>query len=143
MRPIQRLLLSSTVLALALLCEGCPTASSPGTAPPTALQTFDTLYANAVTADDVIIKTGTVALETGLINATQAKKVLAITDAVKTALDAAHGAAQLGNLGLANSNLAQALGPIATLSACLTMKPLTPSTFDSCVVRLTVPAVQS
>lgn len=120
---------------------GCPTAAAPGQAPPTALQTFDALYANAVTADDLVVTTATTALASGFINAAQAKRVLAVTDSVKSALDAANAAAQLGNAALANGNLAQALGPIAILSACLTVKPLTTATFDSCTAKLTTPQV--
>jgi hypothetical protein len=106
------------------------------------LQTFNTLYANAVSIDDLVIKEATIALNSGLISTVQAKKILAITDSVKTALDAANSAAQIGNTGIASGNLAQALGPIAILSACLTSHPLTIATFDVCTVKLT-PAVQS
>lgn len=133
------------LIGVVLLCAGlagCPTASAPGQPPPTALQTFDALYANAVTADDLVVKTATTALASGFINAAQAKRVLAVTDSVKSALDAAQAAAQLGNAAVANGNLAQALGPIAILSACLTVKPLTTASFDSCTQRLTPPQVQ-
>lgn len=133
-------LLLLLLLPLALLSlEGCPTAGAPGAPPATSLQTFTTLYANAVSADDLVVKAGTIALQNGLINPAQARKVLSVTDAVKAALDAANGAAQLGNLGTANGDLAAALGPIAILSACLTVKPLTPATFDSCTAQLTLP----
>lgn len=130
------------LVLLVLLCEGCATTAPPGTAPPTALQTFDALYANAVSADDLVLKAGTTALQSGLINAGQAAKILSITDSVKAALDAANAAAQLGNAAIANGSLASALGPIAILSACLTIKPLTIASFDSCTAKL-VPAVTS
>lgn len=132
------------LIGIALLCAGlagCPTAGAPGQTPPTALQTFDALYANAVTADDLVIKTATAALGSGFITAAQAKRVLSVTDSVKAALDAANAAAQLGNAATANGNLAQALGPIAILSACLTVKPLTVATFDACTAKLTTPQV--
>lgn len=135
------LLLLPLLVALSLL-EGCQTAGVQGSTPPTALQTFDALYANAVTAEDIIVKTATTALASGLISAQQGSRVLAITDAVKTTLDAAYAAAQVGNTGLATANLAGALGPIAILSACLTTKPLTASTFNSCAAKLTLPVVQ-
>lgn len=133
------LLLTSVFLLLSL--EGCPATnpSTPGAPPATALQTFDAIYANAVSADDIVIKTTSTALTAGLISVAQAKKILAITDSVKVALDAAYGAAQLGNPALATGNLASALGPIAILSACLATKPLTPSTFDACAAKLAPP----
>lgn len=143
MRPLLRLLPLLAVLSLSLLCNACQTPATSGTAPPTALQTFDALYANAVSADDLVIQATTVALKSGLINATQAKRVLATTDSVKAALDAANAAAQLGNTALSSSNLASALGPVAVLSACLTAKPLTPATFDACTAKLSPALVQS
>jgi hypothetical protein len=138
------LLLTLASGALLLSLEGCPatTPTTAGTPPATALQTFDAIYASAVSADDLVVKAASAALQSGLISTTQAKKVLAITDSVKTALDAANAAAQLGNTALATGNLASALGPIAILSACLTTKPLTVSTFDACAAKLT-PAVQT
>lgn len=137
MRLLSLFLLTS-VLALSL--ESCATTP---TAPPTALQTFTTLYANAVSADDLIIQAGTAALNAGLISATQAKQVLAVTDSVKAALDAANAAAQLGNTALASGNLASAFGPIALLSACLTAKPLTVATFAACTTKLNAAGVMS
>lgn len=137
------------LIALSLLAllglgflEGCQTPG--GAAPPTALQTFDALYANAVTADDLVIQAGTAALASGLISPQQAAQVLKVSDSVKTALDAAYAAAQLGNQALATGNLAQALGPVAILSACLTAKPLTVASFAACTQKLTpAPAVLS
>lgn len=140
-RPLlPRLLPLLVVLSLGLLCESCTTAPASGAAPATALQTFESLYANAVTAEDLVLKTTTIALQSGLIVKTQGQRVLAVVDSVKAALDAANTAAQLGNTALSTSSLASALGPIAILSACLTAKPLTPATFDSCAAKLT-PAV--
>jgi hypothetical protein len=136
------LLLTSVFLSL-LGLESCATnPTAPGATPPTALQTFEGIYASAVTADDLVIKAATTALQANLINTMQARKVLMITDSVRAALDAANGAAQLGNTALATGNLANALGPIAILSACLTTKPLTISTFDACTAKLT-PAVRT
>lgn len=124
------------MLSLALLCEGCQTPTTPGTPAPTALQTFDALYANAVTAEDLVLKATHTALQAAAISKEQGKRVLAVVDSVKAALDAANAAAQLGNTAASSSSLASALGPIAILSACLTAKPLTPSTFDACVAKL-------
>jgi len=141
MRSLHRLLLLTLASLSLLSLEGCP-ATNPttsGTAPPTALQTFESIYASAVSADDLVIKAASTALTANLINVTQAKKVLQITDQVKAALDAANAAAQLGNTALATGNLASALGPIAILSACLTTKPLTFATFDACTAKLTPP----
>jgi hypothetical protein len=133
------LLLPLLLLPAALSVSGCTTTS--GTTTATALQTFDALYSNAVTADDLVVKSATTALQTGLITAAQAQKVLNITDSVKAALDAANAAAQLGNTALASGNLASALGPIGILSSCLTIKPLTAATFDTCTTKLTSPVV--
>lgn len=140
MRRLPHLLL----LPLAFLCllslEGCPaTNPTSGQPPPTALQTFESIYASAVSADDLVVKAASTALQSGLINLAQAKKVLTITDQVKAALDAANAAANLGNTALATGNLATALGPIAILSACLTTRPLTFATFDACTAKLTPP----
>lgn len=130
------------VLTTSLALEACQTTpATPGGT--TTLQTFDALYASAVSADDLVVRTATQALASALITSTQAKRILAITDSVKAALDAANAAAQIGNLGIANGNLAQAMGPIVILSACLTIKPLTVSTFDACAAKLAPPAVQS
>jgi hypothetical protein len=132
-----------SVLGLSLLLESCATTAPPavpGAPASTALQTFDTLYSSAVSADDLVIRTSTTALQSGLITAAQATKILSVTDSVKSALDAANAAAQLGNTGLATGNLAAALGPIGVLSACLAAKPLTVATFDKCATTL-APAV--
>jgi hypothetical protein len=144
MHRLPRLLLLTSVFLLTLSLEGCPatnptTAGTPPATTSTALQTFDAIYASAVSADDLVVKTASTALTANLINFTQAKKILAITDSVKAALDAANAAAQIGNTALATGNLASALGPIAILSACLTTKPLTVSTFDACAAKLTPP----
>jgi hypothetical protein len=137
--PLLMLSLSLSVLSV----NGCQTmAPTAGASPPTALQTFDALYASAVSADDLVIRTATTALASGFINGTQATTILHVTDSVKAALDLANAAAQTGNAGVATGNLASALGPIAILSACLTQKPLTATTFGACAVKLT-PAVQS
>ena len=88
------LLLLLPLLALGLLCESCATTATPGAAAPTALQTFDALYSNAVAATDLVNVTATSALQSGLITAAQAQKVLSTTDSVKAALDAANAAAQ-------------------------------------------------
>ncbi len=134
------------MLLAGLGLEGCQTATSlgtaSGTAPATALQTFDALYANAVSADDLVIRTANTALINGFINGTQAAKILAVTDSVKSALDAANAAAQIGNAGLATGALASALGPIGILSACLATSPLTVAGFDACAAKL-APVVQS
>lgn len=134
-RRLPRALLPLLVLSSSLWVEGCQTAA-PGAAPASTLQTFETLYSSAVSADDLVIKTATTAFAAGLINTAQAKKVLMVTDQVKAALDAANTAAQVGNSGLATGNLAAAMGPIALLSACLTVKPLTVASFDTCSATL-------
>lgn len=140
-RPLfpPRLLLLAAALLLSL--DACQTVPASGTIP-TTLQTFDALYSSAVSADDLVIKTATVALASGFISPAQAKKILAVTDQVKGVLDAANTAAQVGNSGLATGNLAAAMGPIALLSACLTVKPLTIASFSTCTVKL-APPVQS
>lgn len=137
MRKCPTLLALLSIFALTL--SACQTAGAPGSTAPTALQTFDALYQGAVTADDLLITTSTSALNSGLITPAQAKKILAYTDAVKTALDAANVAAQGGNAGGAAGALAAAMQPIIVLSACLTAKPLTVETFDKCAVPLSQP----
>lgn len=139
MRKCPTLLALLSVFALTL--SACQTTSAPGTAAPTALQTFDALYQGAVTAADLVNTTSTSALTSGLITVAQAKKILAYTDAVKVALDAANAAAQGGNTGGAAGALAAAMQPIIVLSACLTQKPLTIATFDKCAVPLSQPIV--
>lgn len=138
-------LLLPVVLGLSVLLgflSGCKT-STGSTTPPTALQTFASLYADAVTADTLAVSSTTTALQAGLISAPQAQAVLNATDAIKAVLDAANVAAQAGNAATANANLGQAMASVAVLSACLTAKPLTVTTFATCIQRLTVPAVQS
>lgn len=125
------------VLLSACVLTACQTASAPA---PTALQTFDALYQGAVTAADLVNTTSTSALTSGLITPAQAKKILAYTDAVKIALDAANAAAQGGDTGGAAGALAAAMRPIIVLSACLTQKPLTIVTFDKCALPLSQPA---
>lgn len=149
MHRLLPLLALSLSVFLLLSLNACTTVPAAGGVTPTpastataALQTFDAIYASAVSADDLVIKTASSALAAGLINVTQAKKILLIADTVKASLDAANAAAQLGNPALATGNLATALGPIAILSACLTTKPLTISSFDACAAKLT-PAVST
>ena len=130
-------------LSLAILgfsgCQSTPTTGSP----PTALQTFQTMYASAVTADTLVLTATDTALKAGAINAAQAQKVESIADSIKAVLDAANAAAQLGNTATANANLASALGGVAVVSACLTAKPLTPTTFATCTAKLSAPQVQT
>lgn len=131
---------------MTLGCSGCTTTSSPtssGSSPPTALQSFNTLYANAVSADTLVLSATDTALKAGAINAAQAKNIEAVADNIKLALDAANAAAQLGNTGTATSNLGAAVSAIAQASSCLTLKPLTPTTFAMCIVKLSPPKVQT
>jgi hypothetical protein len=129
-------------LAVLSLSNGCATTSSTA-APPTALQSFDSLYAGAVTAESLAINTTTAAVTSKLISPAQGQQILSVTDAIQALLAAANAAAQLGNTATANANLAKALGSIAIISACLTAKPLTVATFGACTAKLTAPAVQS
>lgn len=134
--------LLALALSLAILgSNGCQTTAT-GTAP-TALQTFEGLYSSAVSADTLVLTATDTALKAGAINAAQAKKIEAVADSIKAVLDAANGAAQLGNTATANANLASALGSIAIASACLTQKPLTPTTFATCTAKLNPPTVQT
>lgn len=139
--PLLALSLSVFLLLSLNACTTVPPAPGGVTPTPasTALQTFDAIYVSAVTADDLVIKATSTALSGGLISVVQAKRVLAIADQVKTALDTANAAAQLGNTAMATGNLATALGPIAILSACLTTRPLTITTFEACTAKLTPP----
>lgn len=140
------LLLVLLVLLLAPLFSGCAstaTSTSGSSATSSALQTFDSLYSSAVTAETLAIQAATTALNAKLISPAQATQVLNVTDAIKAVLDAANAAAQVGNSGLASANLAQALGSIGLVSSCLTAKPLTVASFAACTIKLTAPAVQS
>lgn len=136
--PLLGLFLVLLLLILCLGLFGCATTSpsSTTTAPSSALKTFDTLYQDAVSADDVAITAATTALNAGLISGAQATKILAVTDSVKAALDLANTLAQSGNTAAANSNLAASVGAIAILSSCLTAKPLTAASFAACAVKL-------
>jgi hypothetical protein len=120
-----------------------PACQTTGGTPATALQTFDTIYAGAVQAETLALQGTTAALNAKAITATQAKKVESALDAVKTVLDASHGAALAGNTGLATVNLSSAVGAIATISVCLTGKPLTPTTFDACMLKINVPQLET
>jgi hypothetical protein len=140
------LALMPLLLLAILLSSGCatsPASTASGTGTSTALQTFDTLYSDAESAVTVAVTTATTALQSGLINQVQATQVLKVTDAIQAVLTAANAAAQVGNSGTANANLAQAVAQIAILSSCLTAKPLTVATFASCTAKLAAPAVQT
>lgn len=145
-QPLRLLMLLLVLLSVVLLFSGCtlfkPAASTTG-APPTALQTFDALYSDALTAETLAVSTATAAVNSRLISAVQGQMVLNVTDSVKRVLDAANAAAQAGNSAVATTNLALAVGTIATVSACLTAKPLTVATFAACTARLSAPAVQA
>lgn len=130
-------------LALFSGCATTATGTSTSTPTSTALQTFDSLYSSAVTAETLAIQATTVALNSKLISPAQATQILSVTDAIKVVLDAANSAAQVGNSGLASANLAQALGSIGLVSSCLTAKPLTVASFTACTMKLTAPAVQT
>src|ERR1700691_4966476 len=89
-RRVLLLLVLPLVLFLPLSLSGCATTPTTGTTtttttpPSTTLQTLDTIIQNALTADDVVVTTATAALQSGLINASQAAQILAVTDSVKT-----------------------------------------------------------
>lgn len=127
------------VLVCASSLTACQTPAG-GTAP-TALQTFDAIYTGALQGETLALQATTAALTSKLITAPQAQKVEAALDATKAILDAAHGAALAGSTGVATANLSQAVGSIALVSACLTAKPLTPTTFDACLSKMTFPMV--
>jgi hypothetical protein len=133
------LILSAAILGALSGCQSTPTTGTP----PTALQTFEGLYTGAVTADTLVLTATDTALKAGAINAAQARKVEGVADSIKIVLDAANSAAQLGNTATANANLASALGSVAVISACLTAKPLTPTTFAACTAKLSPPTVQT
>lgn len=142
LHPMLILLLLLTLSAAILGFSGCQSTQTTGTAP-TALQSFQSLYSGAVTADTLVLTATDTALKAGAISAAQAKQVEGVADSIKAVLDAANAAAQLGNTATANANLASALSSVAVVSACLTAKPLTPTTFAACTAKLTPPTVQT
>jgi hypothetical protein len=117
--------------ALLALTAGCATTSAP--------QTFQQIYTAAVAGDDLIVQSATVALNDKLITAAQAKTILTVTDDIKTALDAAEAAYNVSNTAGANALIGKAVAAIAILSTCVTERPLTPATFDSCIQPLVLP----
>lgn len=136
------LILSAAILGGLSGCQSAPPTANTST-PPTALQSFEAMYTSAVTADTLVLTATDTALKAGAINAAQAKKIEGVADSIKIVLDAANSAAQLGNTATANANLANALGSVAVVSACLTAKPLTPTTFAACTAKLSPPLVQT
>lgn len=139
---VQLALVLSALLGVMLGCSGCTT-TTPTAGTPAALQTFNGLYASAVQSDALVLIAADTALKSGAINAAQAKAIEKVADQVKLVLDAANSAAQLGNSSTATSNLGAAVSAIAQASSCLTLKPLTPTTFATCIVKLTPPQVQT
>jgi hypothetical protein len=135
-------LLAMLLLPLLLPLAGCPLPAPNGSttsSQPTALETFQTMYGNAVKAVDTVNITGDSLYKQGLITKAQGQTILSITEKTKSVLDASYAAAQLGNTAVASGDLAQAMGSVVILSTCLTQQPLTPATFDKCTSTLTAP----
>lgn len=129
------------LLPLLLALSACPLNPTTPDTPSTGLQTFDQYYAAGVQADDLAVVTTTNVLKSGLITSAQAQKVQDITVKAKSVLDAAQAAYTAGNSIAANANLAQATTTLVGLSLCLTIKPLTVATFDSCIQPILTPVV--
>lgn len=103
---------------------------------PSALQTFDDVYAAAVTADDFVVTTATTALNAGLITSSQATAIQKITVDASNLLTAAKTAFTAGNQALANQNVVAAVATLTAMSLCLTQKPLTIATFAVCAANV-------
>lgn len=136
----QALVLCLFVAAAVPLLSSCGLTPTTGPSSSTP-QTFQQLYATAVTADDVIVQAATAALTSGAITAAQAKIALSATDSIKAVLDAAYALSQAGNVSGATTNLASAVGTIAVLSTCFTQKPLTAASYAACTANLSIPKV--
>jgi hypothetical protein len=104
----------------------------------TSVKTFDQIYTDAVTANDVIVQATTTALTAGLISSAQASAVQKITTDAMNVLTAAQTAFTAGNSIAANSDVVAATATLAAMSLCLTEKPLTVATFATCVARVPV-----
>lgn len=116
-----------------LILSACATTS-------TAPKTFNEVYADALTADDLVVQAATTALNAGLINSAQATNIQKITIDARNLLTAAQIAFTAGNSALANQNVVSATATLVAMSLCLTQKPLTVATFASCAA--TVPALR-
>lgn len=138
MKTVLRIQFISLMVLIGLTLGACQTTPpAAGASPPT----FDQLYQAGVSADDLILKAGNAALNTHLISAAQAHRVLTVTDAVKAVLDAAEVSYKAGNSASATTNLGKATSILAVLSSCLTQTPLTVGSFDACTSALITPTV--
>jgi hypothetical protein len=96
---------------LVCLLYGCATTSASGT--------FTQALAAAEAADDAIVVAATSLLQAGTITSIQAKKVLALTDGINTALTLANTAYQGGNLASANGQIATVTTTLVLIQSCL------------------------
>ena len=105
----------------------------------TSLQTFDKIYAAALTTDDLVVQAATAALNAGLISSAQAVSIQKITTDASNLLMAANTAFTAGNSVAANQDVTAATATLVAMSLCLTAKPLTVATFAACAAA--VPAL--
>lgn len=115
------------LLPLLLLLSSCAT---------TSVKTFDTIYADALTADDAVVVAATAALNAGLISSAQAISIQKVTTDAKNLLTAAQTAFTAGNSIAANSDVIAATATLAAMSLCLTEKPLTVASFATCAASV-------
>ncbi len=120
-----------TVGAFALILAGCFGGTKPDTS-------FKGLIRAAINADNAMIVTGTALLDAGTITSAQAGKILRFTDQIKTVIDAARSAYDLGNTALATKQLSAATATLTTLQVC-TGPPNSGLTLDSCLAPLVQP----
>ena len=116
------------LIGLTVLLTACASTSS--------VKTFDQIYADALTANDVVVQATTTALNAGLITSVQAASVQKITIDASNLLTAAQTAFTAGDSIAANSDVVAATATLAALSLCLTHKPLTVATFGTCAAAI-------
>ncbi|HUD11449.1 MAG TPA: hypothetical protein VMS08_03490 [Candidatus Saccharimonadia bacterium] len=103
------------------------------------LKTFDEVYTDAITADDLVVQAATTALNAGLITSVQAQRIQVMTVDAKNLLMAAQTAFIAGNQVTANQDVTAAAATLIAMGLCLSQKPLTVTTFAACAA--TVPPV--
>lgn len=113
LRPLFLALLLALPLSVPFVLEGC---TALGVAP---AQTFNEKLAYAYGVHTAVLQAATAAVTAGTLSSADAVKILADTDTVKTALDAAGAAYAAGDAAGANSKLAIATSLLSAIQAYL------------------------
>jgi hypothetical protein len=115
---------------VAMLLASCATTSAPAT--------FTQALAAAETADDAIVVTANMLLQSGAISSAQAKKILTITDGVNATLTLANQAYTAGNVSSASAQITTVVTLLTTVQACLnTAAQKQP--IDTCLAPVSAP----